>query len=93
MFIFGWDGNCKILGSIGLSECDNCNNVSEWQIIESCKRATLYFVPVIKWNKKYLCVCSVCSYGYDLETREKAQDLLLKARESYEQGRIDRQNK
>ena len=88
MFIFGWGGNNKILGDVGVNHCDNCKNDSLWQIVESSKRATVYFIPIVKWGRKYFCLCSVCSYGYGLEDRQKAQDLLLAAHQEKEQHKI-----
>jgi len=88
MLIFGWGGNCKIMGEVGLVDCPNCNNTASWQVVETSKRASLYFIPVAKWQRQYFCVCPVCSCGTELGNREQAQDLLLKALENREKSKI-----
>lgn len=88
MIIFGWGGNCKVLGEVGLVECPNCHNTSPWKIVETSKRVTLYFVPVAKWQRRYFCICPVCDCGTELANREQAQDILLEALQQREKSRI-----
>jgi len=88
MFIFGWGGNCRIMGEVGFVDCPNCNNTASWQVVETSKRASLYFVPVAKWQRQYYCICPVCSCGAELAGREQAQDVLLDALEHRERTRI-----
>ncbi len=88
MLIFGWGGNCKIMGEVGFIDCPNCNNTASWQVVETSKRASLYFIPVAKWKRQYFCVCPVCNCGTKLDNREQAQDLLLKALENREKSKI-----
>ena len=77
MLIFGFGTTQKQLGEVGSITCENCGNERPWVIVESSKKATLYFVPVAKWSKTYALICPVCTYGVVLESREQAQDLLF----------------
>ena len=88
MLIVGWGGNCKVMGEVGLVDCPNCNNTASWQVVETSKQACLYFVRVAKWKRQYFCVCPVCSCGTELQNREQAQDVLLRALESHEKSKI-----
>lgn len=88
MIIFGWGGNCRVLGEIGEADCDNCNNTARWVVVETSKKFTLYFMPVAKWSKKYFCICSVCDHGIELKDIEHAQDFLLEALEGREKAKI-----
>jgi hypothetical protein len=88
MILFGWGGNCRVLGEIGEADCPNCNNTASWLVVETSKKFTLYFVPVAKWSKQYFCLCSVCNRGVELKSLEQAQDLLLRALEGREKARI-----
>jgi transcription elongation factor Elf1 len=81
MILVGWGGKQKKLGETFLIACPNCNNDTVWQVIETSKRITLYFVPVAKWAKEYFLVCPVCSAGLQLRDRDEAEDLLLQVLE------------
>lgn len=89
MIIVGWGGRRKVLGTVLISDpCPNCGNVVPWEVLEFSKEAKLYFIPVARWSKKYAFACSICSKGYELPDREKAQDLLLRNLEHVNQVRI-----
>jgi len=88
MIIFGWGQDFRVMGEVGLIECNNCHNTASWLVVETKKKATLYFVPVAKWQHRYFCICPVCKSGVELIGKEQAQDLLLKALEQRETARI-----
>lgn len=79
MLIFGWGGDVKDLGAGPVVNCPNCKNTTRWRVIRQQKKATLYFVPVAKWSARYFVLCPTCSHGVQLETREKAQEVLASA--------------
>jgi uncharacterized Zn finger protein (UPF0148 family) len=88
MIVFGWGRGSNVLGELGEIECPNCDNCATWQVVEASRKATVYFLPVAKWDLLYFAVCPICSNGFQIETREEAQDLLLQALEGQETSRI-----
>ncbi|MFW0862649.1 MAG: zinc-ribbon domain-containing protein [Candidatus Komeilibacteria bacterium] len=75
MLIFGWGKKSKKIADVGLMTCRNCMNVAGAEVRELSNKASLYFVPVAKWNKKYYLVCPVCDAGFELD--EKSMNELL----------------
>ncbi|AMV16391.1 zinc-ribbon domain-containing protein [Planctomyces sp. SH-PL14] len=82
MIIVGWGGRRKVLGTVSCGTCPHCMNDCPWEIVEQSSEARLYFVPIARWSKKYYVACSICSFGAELASREKAQNLLLSELES-----------
>jgi transcription elongation factor Elf1 len=76
MVIFGWGNDAKALSEGFFIRCPNCSNATQWQIVETSKRFSLYFVPVAKWSSQYWLVCPVCSSGIQIASRELAQEAL-----------------
>lgn len=71
MIIFGWGKKSKKIADIGLMRCKNCNNISGYELRELSRRASLYFISVAKWNKKYYLTCPICDAGYEIEESKK----------------------
>jgi len=73
MVLFGWGKESSKICDAGIMKCDNCNNYSTFEVRELARKASLYFVPVAKWDRKYYLVCYTCQYGYELniETKNK----------------------
>lgn len=71
MFIASWGDNSKKIADAGIDECNNCNNYSIWEVHEVSKKASVFFVPVVKFKKKTFLVCTVCNAGYELNDEEK----------------------
>lgn len=76
VFIGGWGSGSKILGNGPILECENCHNENHFQVRESSKKATLYFIPVAKWDKHYWLVCPICQYGVELDSIEQARAII-----------------
>ncbi|HED38013.1 MAG TPA: zinc-ribbon domain-containing protein [Ignavibacteria bacterium] len=66
MIIGGWGKKSKKVADAGLLRCKNCNNTAAFEIRELASTASLYFIPVAKWNKKTYLVCPICKAGYEL---------------------------
>jgi transcription elongation factor Elf1 len=79
MIIFGWGNGAKRLGDGFLQTCENCHNTQQFVVAEMSRRASLYFITVAKWSKRYYYVCPVCAYGFEIPTRELAQRILAAA--------------
>jgi len=81
VIIVGWGDKLKILGEAYLIPCSNCNNKVVWQVVETSKKVSLYFVPLAKWKKQYFLMCPVCNDAIKLKDKKEAQDLLLEVLE------------
>jgi len=66
MIIGGWGKKSKKIADAGLLKCKNCNNTAAFEVRELANTASLYFIPVAKWNKKTYLVCPICEAGYEL---------------------------
>lgn len=68
MLIFGWGHQIiKNFGIILKKHCSNCNNDDYWQLLRITEWFTLFFIPIIPYQRKYLLICPVCEKGIYLE--------------------------
>ena len=68
MIIWGYKGYQKNLGQTQSSiECANCHNVTPWEIIETGRKFTLYWIPTFPYGRKHYLTCPVCQYGKQIE--------------------------
>jgi len=72
MIVFGWGDGAKQLGEGFYQVCDNCNNTNRFIVAEVSKKASVYFVPVAKWGRRYFYVCPVCNSGFRVPSKELA---------------------
>ena len=78
ILIGGWGKKSKKIADAGLLKCKNCNNTAAFEVRELASTASLFFVPVAKWNKKTYLVCPICEAGYELsedDTKKLLQDV------------------
>lgn len=66
MFV-GYTKGGKKTAYAGLYECENCNNITHFHLIESSFKPTVMFIPVAKFDLKYYVICSLCERGYQLD--------------------------
>lgn len=78
-FLIGWGGSSKVLGDGFNLDCPNCHNSRTWRVIQTGRKATVFFVPVANWNTRYWMACPICSAAVELESCEQAQDVLASA--------------
>ena len=64
--VFGWGKKGKEIGYVGIDKCPNCKHYVHFSIYEYSNRVNVYFVPVVKFNKKHYLVCHVCDAAYEL---------------------------
>lgn len=64
--VFGWGKKGKPIGYVGIDKCPNCKHYVHFSIYEYSNRVNVYFVPVVKFNKKHYLVCPVCDAAYEL---------------------------
>ncbi len=79
MIIWGFDGNYKQLGEGPIGECNNCNNLVVFQVIQQSRRFKLYFIPVLKYNSQYWALCPTCTAGYQLPNKNDAMALIAES--------------
>ncbi len=89
VFLAGWGKGSKLLGLGPELTCENCHNTKQYQIFETSKKVTLYFVPVAKWDKQYWIVCPVCSRGGELNSKEQAMSIIEEAKSQLKPLSID----
>lgn len=75
MFIlFGWGYQKEdYLGPIFNLQCSHCNNEGGWRLYKRSTWFTLFFIPIIPYDRKNILCCSTCSWGFvlsDEKTRE-----------------------
>ena len=71
MIIYGWGKDLKEVAYAGIEKCPNCKNWSHFYICEHSSHASLYFIKVVRWNKKWLCLCKKCKNGCEIEEKKK----------------------
>lgn len=73
--IFGWGRRTiRVLGFTAARLCANCRNTSQWQVIKVTRWFTLFFIPVIPYESRYVAMCPVCSRGIQIDA-QAAQNL------------------
>ncbi|MDH5324158.1 MAG: zinc ribbon domain-containing protein [Gammaproteobacteria bacterium] len=77
--IFGTiTGSTKDLGPVLPIVCPNCSNNSPWHLYENTYWFTIYFVPLIPYDKFHRLLCPVCSKGIILDKKETKSAFKLK---------------
>lgn len=71
LFLFGWGKNAKPIAYLGVIKCGHCKNYSHFHLYETYNNIKLYFVPVAKFNKKYIMACDTCQAGLELNENQK----------------------
>ena len=79
MIVFGWGSGTKRLGDGFFATCTNCHNTLQFVIVEASKKITVYWLPVVKWDRQYFCICPICSHGLQLPSKELAQRIVAGA--------------
>lgn len=61
MIIWGWGKvTKKIIGQAFQHTCKYCNTTEIWQLCIVRKWFTLFFIPIIPYEKKYCIICPSC---------------------------------
>lgn len=74
---YGWGETFKPIQYAGIELCPKCKNYSHIWICENAKYASLYWIKVAKWSRKYSVMCEACREGKELSTSQKAAFLQL----------------
>lgn len=74
-FIFGWGHQItKNYGITFKNRCSSCHNEDYWQLLRITTWFTLFFIPVIPYERKYFLMCPVCEKGVYLDS-DKFEEL------------------
>jgi len=63
--------------------CSNCGKYGHYEIIVRYEYLNLFFIPILKWNKKYYAVSSCCGSIYSIDEEigkrvERGENIFLK---------------
>ena len=71
ILFWGSKGYQKDLGHTPTAiECGHCNNVDTWEIVETGRKFTIYWIPLFPYSKSYFVSCPICHYGKEIEKSE-----------------------
>lgn len=51
-------------------QCKNCGNHTYHKITEQDNKATLFFVPLVTWSKKYYRTCTTCGITVEINKED-----------------------
>lgn len=60
LLIFGVSDKREDLGPGQTRTCPRCGNTTVWARILTSRRFTLFFIPIIRWGRQELEVCTIC---------------------------------
>lgn len=77
--IFGWGKvTSKTHGWTEAEYCEYCRNTPRHVLVEKRTWFTLFFIPIIPYEHKHLCLCPICHSGYEYP-KEVFHQLVLKS--------------
>ncbi|WP_072313664.1 zinc-ribbon domain-containing protein [Agrococcus sp. Marseille-P2731] len=59
-FIFGFGSKEHELGAGQTRTCGRCGNTTVWNRLRTAKQFTLFFIPIARWGRRELEVCTIC---------------------------------
>nr|WP_211660681.1 zinc-ribbon domain-containing protein [Modestobacter muralis] len=65
-FLFGFGTKQRDLGPGAVRTCPNCGNTSTWARVQESRQLTVFFVPVARWGRRQLEVCTICSTAVEV---------------------------
>ena len=65
-FIMGSDAKIKQLGPVG-AVCPGCGRSLAFSLCKSFSCIHLFFVPVFRWNVRYIATCPGCAAVYEVD--------------------------
>ncbi|RBY86653.1 zinc-ribbon domain-containing protein [Blastococcus sp. TBT05-19] len=64
--LFGFGTKQRDLGPGGTRTCPNCGNTSRWARVRRFRQFSVFFVPVVRWNRRHLEVCGICGAAIEV---------------------------
>ena len=70
--IFGWGHQTTKVLEIEEQEhvCPICNNNVSYHLLRVRIWFSLFFIPLIPYSTRYLCLCPICEKGLELSKKE-----------------------
>lgn len=65
--IFGFDGKIKELGSLPNKICPSCGQLTSLHLYKTYSFFHIFFLPVAKWNVKYIAKTNCCEAVFEVE--------------------------
>ena len=66
-FVFGISQGKKMLDYAKTVICAQCGGYGRYQVFMTYSYLSLFFIPIIKWNRHYYVQLSCCSTVYELD--------------------------
>lgn len=66
-FIFGINSGQKKLSSGQLAICNICGSYGRYEVFMTYTSLSLFFIPVLKWGRRYYVTMSCCGTVYELD--------------------------
>ena len=66
-FVFGISQGKKMLDYAKTVICAQCGGYGRYQVFMTYSYFSLFFIPIIKWNRHYYVQMSCCSTVYELD--------------------------
>lgn len=68
-FIMGMNSGRKDLKFSQMIICDQCGQYGRLSVFYTCTVLSLFFIPILKWNKKYYVQAECCGALYQLDAQ------------------------
>jgi hypothetical protein len=65
-FFFGFGTKQQDRGPGEVRTCPRCGNTTTWARVRELKQVTVFFVPVARWGRRQLEVCSICGTAVEV---------------------------
>ncbi|MGB3973931.1 MAG: zinc ribbon domain-containing protein [Peptococcia bacterium] len=66
--IFGIQDKDKYIGTYNNIECPSCGRLARYEIHKLFRYFHIFFIPVFRWNVKYIVKSSCCGSLYELDS-------------------------
>jgi len=65
-FVFGVGTKRQHLGPGEICTCPHCHNTTQQVRMREFRQFTVFFVPVARWKRRLLEVCSICGAAVEV---------------------------
>jgi hypothetical protein len=65
-FLFGIGDKQKYLGPGETRTCPRCHNTTQWARTREFRQFTVFFIPVVRWNRRQFEACGICGTAVEV---------------------------